>query len=51
MRDHYLARDYYLVEDYSIEKEENIDLEDIIAGDVVDDLVRDIVDIVEVIAR
>jgi hypothetical protein len=47
IRDRYLAESYYLVESYSIEEEENIDSEGVIAGDIVDDLVRDAVDIVE----
>jgi hypothetical protein len=47
MRSYYLVEYYYLVESYSIEKKKNIDLEDIIARDIVDDLVGDIVDIVE----
>jgi hypothetical protein len=36
---------------HSVEEEENVDSEGIMAGDVVDDLVGDAVDVVEVIAR
>jgi hypothetical protein len=46
MRSRYLVESHYLVESYSIEKKKDVDLEDIIAGDIVDDLVRDIVDVV-----
>jgi hypothetical protein len=47
MRSRYLVESYYLAESYSIEKKEDVDLEGIIAGDIVDDLVGDVVDIVE----
>jgi hypothetical protein len=47
IENYYLAGDYYLVESYSIEEEKDIDSEGIIAGDIVDNLVGDIVNIVE----
>jgi hypothetical protein len=47
IEDYYLARYYYLVESYSIEEEKDVDSKGVIAGDVVDDLVEDAIDIVE----
>jgi hypothetical protein len=43
----YLVEYHYLARSHSIEKKEDIDSEGIIARDVVDNLVGDVVDIVE----